>query len=184
MGIFCCTLGLNTSVNYDITYLFSLQPGLKVTPKKWFIPQTAGDSSVDSLGHLWSKSPNGNPLHGYDFGEIMFKTKTKKPQNNLFLFFATGRNLSCSTSTSWNVPVLWSCWSSSVPPHRSVHEALCPCISSHSFEVKYENCALKCGNFCPLSSHTSLTSIGLQFFSQTLPECFSFIHILAPECLF
>lgn len=39
-----------------------------------------------------------------------------------FLFYcslSTGRSHFCSTSTSWNVPVLWCCWSSSVPPHRS-----------------------------------------------------------------
>lgn len=31
----------------------------------------------------------------------------------------TGRSLFSSISTSWNVPVPWSCWSSSVPLHRS-----------------------------------------------------------------
>lgn len=50
---------------------------------------------------------------------LTFTYNTEQIIGLFYCFHATERSDFYSTSTSWNVPVLWCCWSSSVPPHRS-----------------------------------------------------------------
>lgn len=115
-----------------------MQPGLRVTPGKWSTPQTAGGSSVDRLEQHWSESPDHmNMVSAVYMSLETFHLHTFLfvPDNDRYYWdfvfgtgqmivfsnccHTTGRNLFCSTSTSLNVPVLWCCWSSNVPPHRS-----------------------------------------------------------------
>lgn len=64
-----------------------------------------------------------------------------KPQMLCCCSHTTGRSLFSSISTSWNVPVPWSCWSSSVPLHRS------ETLSTHP------SCSLACFLYRPADGH-------------------------------
>lgn len=88
----------------------------------------------------------------------------------------TGRSLFFSTSTSWNVPVLWCCWSSSVPPHRSetISTYLISCSLQHFCPFYQSNllswlyvvvCVQVCVEKCP-ERHMTLVKAKLSLNAQ------------------